>query len=79
MWILFFINLKRRPNIDVGDIDLYLDYIKKCFGNKRKTILNSLKINNFSQLEKFKEFLILNDYNLNIRAEQISIDEYLKI
>ncbi len=73
-----FINMERKNN-DIKNIDNYLDFVKGCFANKRKTLLNSLKNFNFEKKEKVKEYLIINNLNLNIRAEQIDVEEYIKI
>ncbi len=74
-----FINFSRKKNNLILNKNEYLFFIKKCFSNKRKTLINSLKNNNFNKIEKVKEFLINENINLNIRAEQVSIDKYLKM
>lgn len=72
-----FIILKRREiNFNY---DLYLLFIKECFATKRKTLLNSLKVSKSSYFEFVKLYLIKNNLKLNIRAEQISIENYLEI
>ncbi len=73
-----FINMKRREN-NIKDIDEYLLFIKSCFANKRKTLLNSLKNSNSKYIEKVIKYLQINNVNLNIRAEQIDVEEYLMI
>lgn len=72
-----FIILK-RIEIDFN-YNLYLKFIKECFATKRKTLLNSLKVSESPYLEFVKLYLIKNNLKLNIRAEQISIQSYLKI
>ncbi|BDV03287.1 MAG: ribosomal RNA small subunit methyltransferase A [Candidatus Hepatoplasma scabrum] len=78
------------PNVDSGFIilhrkkidfnyDNYLLFIKNCFATKRKTLLNSLKITKNPYFEFVKLYLIKNNLKINIRAEQLSIDIYLKI
>lgn len=72
-----FIILKRKKiNFDYN---LFLLFIKDCFAKKRKTLLNSLKITENPYFEFVKLYLIRNKFKLNIRAEQILIEDYLKI
>ncbi len=73
-----FIVLSRRNDINF-DIDDYLSFIKDAFSMKRKTLLNSLKKSNFDRLERVKEYLVKNNLNLNIRAEEIPVNDFIKI
>ncbi len=73
-----FIVLSRRNDINF-DIDDYLSFIKHSFSMKRKTFLNSLKMSGFKLVDKVKEYLLENDIKLNIRAEEINIDTFIKI
>ncbi len=72
-----FIILKRKP-IDF-EIEPYLNFIKDCFANKRKKLLNSLKNSNSSYQNAVQNYLIENNLNLNLRAEEISITDFLKM
>ncbi len=76
-----FINLTRKNVEEIKHEDLgeYLDFIKKCFGNKRKTLLNSLKINNFNNIDKIKIFFEKNHIPTNIRGEQLEVEIYIKM
>ena len=76
-----FLFLEKRNEKKILEInkDDYLKFIKKCFANKRKTLINSLKINNFLEIEIVKHFLISNNLMENIRAEQISVNNYIKL
>lgn len=68
-----------RKNNTVIEIEEYLYFIKCCFANKRKTLLNSLKNTNYSYIEKVIEFLEEEKINLKIRAEDISVEIYINI
>ncbi|BDV02119.1 MAG: ribosomal RNA small subunit methyltransferase A [Candidatus Hepatoplasma vulgare] len=70
-----FIILKKK-DIKIDKIK-YLAFIKECFANKRKTLLNSLKNSNSIYLNKVKDFLELNKINILTRAEEISVNFYL--
>ena len=72
-----FIVLKRK-NITF-DINEYLAFIKHSFSMKRKTFLNSLKMSGYKNVENIREYLENNKIELNVRAEQISIDEFINM
>lgn len=70
-----FIVLKKKDiNIDK---ERYLSFIKECFANKRKTLLNSLKNSKSIYLQKAQEFFKKNNINISTRGEEISVDLYL--
>ncbi len=79
-----------KPNVDSGfivlkrkeidfDIDNYLTFIKHAFAMKRKTLMNSLNKSGFEKASLVKEYLENNNINLAIRAEAISVDEFINI
>ncbi len=72
-----FIVLKRK-NIDL-DIKDFLNFIKHSFALKRKTFLNSLLISNFKKVDQVKKYLRDNEINLLVRAEEISVSEFIEI
>lgn len=65
------LRLKRREGFTLGcDEKLYFRLVKTAFGQRRKTIRNSLKIFNLS--EKLRE-----DAIFNMRPEQLSVDDFI--
>ncbi len=79
-----------KPNVDSGfivlkrkkidfDIDEYLTFVKHSFSMKRKTFLNSLSKSGFTKWIKVKEYMELNFINLSSRAEEIPVEEFIKI
>ena len=60
-----------RTNLNC-DENLFIKIVKKGFGQKRKTLRNSLKTFNF---ENTKEI----EHLLNCRAEQLTVDNFIKI
>lgn len=79
-----------KPNVDSGfivlkrketkfNIDEYLTFIKHAFSMKRKTLMNSLSKSGFSKSNLVKEYLINNEINLSIRAEEIHYDQFIEI
>lgn len=61
---------------DINDIEMYKKVVKDSFSQKRKSIKNNLK--NYD-LDKVEEVLKENDNNLNVRAEDIDVDLFIKI
>lgn len=65
------LRLKRREGFTLGcDEKLYFRLVKTAFGQRRKTIRNSLKTFNLS--EKLRE-----DAIFNMRPEQLSVDDFI--
>lgn len=72
-----FLVLKKKEEFLTQDVDEeYLLFIKKCFAKKRKTLLNSLKHEDFKDINAIKSFLNTNKLSENIRAEQLSIEQF---
>ncbi len=63
------------------DYNIFKELVHKAFLNRRKKMLNSLAMNKFMNLEKKEIETILNKSGIssNTRAEELSIEEFLKI
>lgn len=70
------IKLKKRENIGVQNKEFYLKFIKDAFQNKRKTLKNNLCCYDW---EKVKEILSELGYNENVRAEEVSKEDFKKL
>lgn len=72
------LNIKRElPDIDK---DKFFKVVKAAFSKRRKTILNSLSTYGFAMdKETIKEILESLDISLDIRAEALSIEDFIKI
>ncbi len=79
-----------KPNVDSGfivlkrkepdfEIEPYLSFVKDCFANKRKKLLNSLKNSNSPYLNVVQDYLSKNNLSINLRAEEIAIDDFIKM
>ncbi len=74
-----FIKLNRKSTIkNLNEVDQYLDFIKQCFSNRRKQLLNNLKPNELFY-NKTKQYIAENTLSVTIRAEELSVEEYLRI
>ena len=70
---------RRKTILDKGQEQLFLQIVKGSFHQKRKTILNNLSFS----LDKTKEDVktILDSLNIesNLRAENLSLEDFIKI
>ncbi len=71
------IELKRKIKKDpLKNPDLFFKLVRDSFTQKRKTLRNNLK--NYD-LEKIEQILKTSGFDLNVRAEQLSIEVFEKI
>lgn len=74
---VFLFHPVREPAIPEEDRkDFYL-YLQKCFKNRRKTLFNNLSPS--SHTEELWEIFETHHINPKIRAEQVTVDEFVKI
>jgi 16S rRNA (adenine1518-N6/adenine1519-N6)-dimethyltransferase len=57
----------------------FLRFVKRSFSQRRKTLLNCLKELQDIDMEKLKEFLKDRGYPLDVRAERISLDDFIAL
>lgn len=62
-----------KKNFDV-DTNLFIKVVKACFGNRRKTLKNSLSNSIFKNYD-----LSCIDFDLSRRAEQLTITEFIQL
>ena len=67
---------KKENNFDLKDKQVFFKLVKDSFTQKRKTLRNNLKGYN---LEKVEEVLNKYNFDLTVRAEQLSLDIYIDI
>ncbi len=65
------IELKKKDNIENVDMEIFSSLIKDAFSSRRKKLKNNLK--------KYLNYSIENIIDLNKRAENITIEEYIKL
>lgn len=70
------IKLTKKETIGVQNKEFYLQFIKDAFLNKRKTLKNNLKKYNWDKIKKILEDL---GYSDNVRAEEISKEDFKKL
>ena len=70
------IKLDRKEKRDLADEDKFFKFVKSAFQFKRKNLRNNLK--NYD-LEKINSVLVKYNHNLQNRAEEISLKEFLDI
>ena len=69
--------LRFKPKKQEIDRQQYSEFLQACFVQKRKTLVNCL--NQVYKIDKkeLESFLLKHGFKINIRAEEILIDEYL--
>jgi 16S rRNA (adenine1518-N6/adenine1519-N6)-dimethyltransferase len=68
--------IERKPNNE----SFFFDFVHRCFTQRRKTLLNNLR-DSYSQFDRavWETLLIDMGYNPTIRAEALSIDDFIKL
>lgn len=69
----------REPSVRVKDEKTLFKIIKIAFMQKRKTLLNGLKNGSVASKEEIEEMFINLGFDLNIRGEKLSLEEFAKI
>lgn len=70
------IEFSSKPKIPVSDLSKFYKLVRDSFNQKRKTLRNNLK---GYDLETIAKVLNKYGYDLNVRAEQLSIDIFIDI
>lgn len=66
-----------RSERQAEDEALFLDFVKRAFKQKRKTLVNNLHTAYEVPKDELNEFLAFHGYNVNIRAEGLTVDDFL--
>ena len=74
------LNIRKKPPVDVNDIDLMFKVIKNAFMQRRKTLLNSL-FNTKIFKSKNQGMEVLKNIGLkeNVRAEELSLEKFAEL
>lgn len=75
------INLKKEKRYNVKDENVLFDLIHSAFAMRRKKMINSLEQAHFLNMNKedIKKFVNICGLTDNVRAEELSINEYIKL
>ena len=74
------LNFKINPDrYNISNLDEFEVFLRNSFSQKRKTLLNNLYTSYNINKEELIKFLNLNNYNINIRAEEISINDFINL
>ncbi len=73
------ISLTPREEIEVENIDLFDKIVRASFKQRRKLLLNNLKDVISNDTEVIKQILLKTDLSEKSRAEQLSINDFLKL
>ncbi|MGL4252114.1 MAG: 16S rRNA (adenine(1518)-N(6)/adenine(1519)-N(6))-dimethyltransferase RsmA [Metamycoplasmataceae bacterium] len=73
------IHLKMIKNELNTDNEKFLEFIKKCFGMRRKTLINNLKTHENYNENLVKKFLLNNNLNFDIRPQILNFNQYKEL
>lgn len=75
------IKLIKNKKYSVNNEELFFKLIHSAFAQRRKKLSNSLESTHFMNMNKseIEELLIKNNINLNTRAEELNINDYINI
>ncbi|MGA2098057.1 MAG: 16S rRNA (adenine(1518)-N(6)/adenine(1519)-N(6))-dimethyltransferase RsmA [Candidatus Acidiferrum sp.] len=66
-----------RAKLALRDEVAFLDFVKKCFSQKRKTLVNNLR--SVAEADAVREALALQNLRTDARAEQLSVSQFAKL
>ncbi len=73
------LDILKEPKVNVKNEKLFFKIIKSAFLQKRKTLINSLSNNGISNKEVLEKMLTDLNFDLKIRAEKLSLEDFAKI
>ena len=73
------LNVLKEPSVKVKNEELLFKIIKMAFMQKRKTLLNGLTNGNLASKEEIEEMLTNLGFDLRIRGEKLSLEDFAKI
>ena len=73
------LDIRKEKAVDVIDDKMFFTAVKSGFGQRRKTLLNSLSSGSGFSKDQVKEILLEADIDPIRRAETLTIDEFAKI
>lgn len=73
------LNVLEKPAVKVKDEKLLFKIIKLAFMQKRKTLLNGLTNGNLGSKEEVEKMLIELKFDLRVRGEKLSLQDFAKI
>lgn len=73
--IVLDININKEK---INNEEIILKFAKQAFMNKRKTLINNLRVDNINK-EKLSDLLKKNNFKENIRVEELKIADFIKI
>ena len=73
------LNVLDKPAVDVQSEEMLFRIIKMAFMQKRKTLLNGLTNGNLASKEQIEEMLTNLGFDLKIRGEKLSLEDFAKI
>lgn len=73
------LNILEKPKVEVKNEELLFKIIKMAFMQKRKTLVNALTNGGLAQKGEVEELLNAVGFDLRVRGEKLSLEEFAKI
>lgn len=73
------LSLRKEPQVDVQNKEMFFKLIKVSFMQRRKTFLNGVSNSGLVEKEKLKNILEELEINENVRGENLSLEQFAKI
>ena len=73
------LNVLDKPSVEVKNEELLFKIIKMAFMQKRKTLLNGLTNGNLASKEQIEKMLVDLGFDLRVRGEKLSLEDFAKI
>lgn len=73
------IKLTKNKKYSVNNEEVFFKLIHSAFAQRRKKLTNSLVSTKFIEKDKIEDILLKNNINLNARAEELDIIDYINI
>ena len=72
------LKIRENPAVNVADEQGFFKFIKACFAQRRKTLVNTVSSGGFDK-NKLREILTELDISLTVRSEELSLENLAKI
>lgn len=73
------LDVLKKPSVNVENEELLFKIIKMAFMQKRKTLLNALTNGKLASKDEIEEMLINLGFDVKVRGEKLSLEDYVKI
>lgn len=73
------LKIRQNPPVEVGNEAGFFKFIKACFAQRRKTLVNTVSSSGIADKNTLREVLEEMSISLTVRSEELSLEELAKI